>query len=212
LYAKDPRLGHEYFLAVRPGLVQLATLGLYVPKYARVAYPENVAVGNFTSEAFDPDNWKSNYPNAAFENRLPGDEFWAAKQMMAFSDDEIRAIVQTGAYSDPQTPRQIAEILIARRDAIGRTFFSKILPLDRFRIDNNRLTFDDLAAIHGLRTPGKYEVTWTRVNNAQPGRVTLGGGQWLSNSCRSDVRSSWELLGCPYPRPGSGSECEGVLA
>ena len=169
-------------------------VALYVPKYARVAYPENVAVGNFTSEAFDPDNWKSNYPNAAFENRLPGDEFWAAKQVMAFSDDEIRAIVQTGAYSDPQTPRQIAQILIARRDAIGGTFFSRVLPLDRFRIDSNRLTFDDLAAIHGLRTPGKYEVTWTRVNNAQPSEllsVAGSGPQIPAVAMSAQVGSYW---------------------
>ena len=58
-------------IAAKPGVTQLATLGLAVPKYARVHYPHDPAVGNFESEAFDPDTWKSNYPNAAFANRLP---------------------------------------------------------------------------------------------------------------------------------------------
>ena len=35
-----------------------------------------------------------NDPITAFENRLPDDTFWAAKQVMAFTDEEIRAIVQ----------------------------------------------------------------------------------------------------------------------
>jgi hypothetical protein len=171
LYAKDPRLGHEYFLAARPGVAQLATLGLMVPKYARVKYPKDPAVGNFESEAFDPDRWRSNYPNAAFENRLPGDEFWAAKQVMAFTDDEIRAMVKTGNYSNLETERVLAEILIRRRDLIGKTFFGKVLPLDGFAVENHRLVFRDLAEQFRLGGAVPYEVAWSRFSNTGPGTI-----------------------------------------
>lgn len=176
LYAKDPRLGHEYFLAVGPGINQLASLGLYVPKYARVRYPDNPAVGNFENKAFDPDNWKSNYPNSSFENRLPGDEFWAAKQVMAFSDEEIRAATQTGEYSNPDTARELADILIERRNAIGRTFFAKILPLDGFRVEGSKLVFDDLAAKYGFRPAPAYEITWNRFDNRREAIAEGSGG------------------------------------
>jgi hypothetical protein len=78
-------------------------------------------VGRFESDIFDPELWKPNYPNPAFDNRLPDDTFWAAKQVMAFSDQEIRAIVETGQYSDSKSVDWIAKCLIARRDKIGRT-------------------------------------------------------------------------------------------
>lgn len=165
LYAKDPRLGHEYFLDWSPGLRQLTTLGLSVPKYARVDYPEEPAVGNFDATVFEPDAWKSNYPNAAFENRLPGDEFWAAKKVMAFSDEEIRAIVNTGAYTNPEAPRKISDILIRRRDAIGRTFFRKLAPLDGFRVEGGQLKFEDLPATYNIRPQLSYRITWSRFDN-----------------------------------------------
>jgi hypothetical protein len=192
LYAKDPRLGNEYFLAVHPGVVQLVTLGLYVPKYARVEYPDDRAVGNFESEAFDPDNWKSNYPNAAFENRLPGDEFWAAKQVMAFSNEEINAMVRTGTYSNLESARVIAETLTRRRDAIGRTFFSKVLPLDAFRVEGNRLVFEDLAAKHGVRQRGTYEITWARFDNAS-GKTDApaGSGPEIPAAARNSTRGTY---------------------
>ena len=88
--------------------------------------------------------WTTGHPIPAFENRLPDDTFWAAKQVMAFTDEEIRAIVQTGQYSQPAED-WITAALIERRNRIGRTYLSRILPLDRFRVSGNALEFDDLA-------------------------------------------------------------------
>lgn len=193
LYAKDPRLGHLYFLDWQAGLVQLVTLGLYVPKYARVSYPAQEAVGNFDYKAFDADNWKSNYPNAAFENRLPGDEFWAAKQVMAFSDDEIRAMVHAGQYSTPEVEQVIADTLIRRRDLIGKTFFSKILPLDGFRVDGSRLVFQDLAARYKIRPESSYQITWARFDNQLNQRAPVSGsaGDQLPPAALSSADGSY---------------------
>jgi hypothetical protein len=165
LYAKDPRLGHEFFLDFRPGLVQLISLGLRVPRYARVDYPDDPAVGNIDAESFDPDRWKTNYPNAAFENRLPGDEFWAAKQLMALTDEDIRAVVHTGEFSHPETEKQLLDILCRRRDKVGRVFFAKLLPLDNFRVENGSLRYDDLAVKYGMAEPQRYSIKWAQWNN-----------------------------------------------
>ncbi len=165
LFPKDPRLGHEYMIDFKPGLVELATLGAKIPPYARARYPKDPAVGNINVKTFDPEHWKTNYPNAAFENRLPGDEFWAAKQVMALTDEEIRAVVNAGEFSNPETARQLADILIQRRDKVGRTFFAKLLPLDNFRVENGRLRFDDLAAKYGFAAPQRYSVEWERWDN-----------------------------------------------
>jgi hypothetical protein len=151
---------------LKPGLVDLATLGVAVPPYARAHYPDDPAIGNINAQTFDPERWKTNYPNAAFENRLPGDELWAARQVMALTDEEIRAVVATAEYSRPETARQLADILIRRRDKIGRTFFAKLLPLDNFRVENRTLRFDDLAAKCGFAPPQRYSVQWAKWDNA----------------------------------------------
>jgi hypothetical protein len=120
--AKSPRQGHEYHIDVKPSLLQIATFGFVVPKWARVKQSDSPAVGAFEAEAFEPDNWKPNYPNPAFENRLPGDTLWAARKVAAFRDADIRAMVETGQYSDPRAADWIVKALIGRRDKIVRAF------------------------------------------------------------------------------------------
>ena len=67
------------------------------------------------------------------------DAFWAAKQVAAFTDDEIRAIVATGELSDPRASDWIAECLIKRRDKIAAAWFPKVLPLNNFHVADGKL-------------------------------------------------------------------------
>ena len=62
-----------------------------MPRWSMAHFPGVPQAGNFESKIFDPDHWRNNYPNPAFRNRLPDDEFWAAKHVMRFTDEEIRA-------------------------------------------------------------------------------------------------------------------------
>src|SRR5262245_63623145 len=104
-------------------------------------YPKWPAVGRFESATFEPNAWTPNDELAPFANRLPDDTYWAARQVMAFTDDDIRAIVHAAQYSDPNVERWIADSLIERRNRIGRTYFARVLPLDNFEVRNNELTF-----------------------------------------------------------------------
>jgi len=163
---KDARLGHEFLLPAPIAAIEhVLTLGLPPASWETVHYPKLRAVGNFESGLFDPDHWKPHYPNPAFMRRLPDDDYWAAKQVMAFTDDDIRAIVETGRYTDPRCTEYILRTLAERRDKIGRVFFSKILPLDHFRVENEELQFDDLAVRYGFHPPRSYEVRWFKFDN-----------------------------------------------
>lgn len=166
--ANSPRSGGEYLFGWKQAAVQLFTLGLVVPRWAHASFPDIPAVGRFESKTFDPDTWVPEYPNPAFLNRLPDDEFWAAKQIMAIRDDEIRAIVASARYSDPQAADWISRILIERRDKIGRAFFKKVLPLDRFRIDDGKLQYEDLSARAGFTPPAAYSIHWSAHSTSQP--------------------------------------------
>jgi len=177
--AKSPRAGNEYLFAMKPAAAQLFSLGFYLPRWARAEYPKLPAAGNFEWELFDPERWKPNYPIPSFENRLPDDEFWAARQVMAFTDDEIRALVRTGQYSDPEAEAWIVECLMRRRDKIGRAFFSKVFPLDRFRVESGRLAFEDLGVTQQLAAPRNYTVQWFRFDNDAETKTPLSGETML---------------------------------
>ncbi|MCH8265902.1 MAG: hypothetical protein IH846_00105 [Acidobacteria bacterium] len=170
-----PRSGHEYMFAWKPAAIQFFTFGLIVPRWARAKFPDLPSVGRFESEKFDAEGWVPEYPNPAFSNRLPDDAFWAAKQVMAFTDPQIRAIVKTGQYSNPEAEKWIADRLIERRDKIGKAFLAKMLPLDRFAVQEDQIVFENLAVKHRLAPARDYVVQWSRFNNDTEKKSPLPG-------------------------------------
>lgn len=175
--AKQARMGGEYYLDFGAAPLQMVTLGLAVPYWALAKFPKNPAVGGFDSAAFRPDDWLPDYPNSAFLNRLPDDEFWAAKQVMAFTDEQIRAIVKVAQYSDPRAEKYVADTIIARRDKIGKTYFPKVVALDGFAIENGKLVFRDLAQEHGFDVKGPLRVAWSRFDNQTNQKTPIPGAQ-----------------------------------
>jgi len=162
---KEPWIGHQYVIIHKEALVRAVTLGFYVPRWERSVYPKLKGVGLFDASSFDPLQWKPEVPNAAFLMMNSTDAFWAAKQVAAFTDDEIRALVETGKLSDPRAEDWIAECLIERRDKIAQAWFSKVLALDQFRIADGNLAFDDLSARYGTSAPRSYDVQWSAYDN-----------------------------------------------
>jgi hypothetical protein len=173
---KSPRNGNIYQFDFKPAVAQFLSLGLYVPAWQRASFPRIAGVGNLEYEVFDPERWKSNYPNPAFERRLPDDAFWAAKKVMALSDEQIRTLVATGQYGDPRAPDYITRALIARRDKVGRAFLSgRVLPLDGFDVRDRRLVFEDLAVKYGFAEPRAYHVEWRAFDNESGRRTEVLG-------------------------------------
>jgi hypothetical protein len=163
---KDPRLGNAYMLPTLPEAIGRGlTLGMIPAPWERTHYPKVKGIGNFESKTFDPETWKTDYPNPAFLSRLPDDNFWAAKQVMAFTDDDIRAIVETARFSSPRSTDYMVATLAERRDKIGRAFLCRLLPLDHFRVESQELVFDDLAVQYGFHSRRPYSVKWSRFNN-----------------------------------------------
>jgi hypothetical protein len=167
--ANSPRSG-AYFFNWKKSAQQLFSLGLAVPYWARARYEYFPSIGLFEGDAFLPEEWVPEYPNPAFRNRLPDDELWAAKQVVNFTDDEIRAIVSTGELSDTEAREYLIRCLIKRRDKIGKAYFAKVLPFDRFRIDNGRLLWDELSA--GVKDA---TVNWEAFDNTTGRRSPAGG-------------------------------------
>jgi hypothetical protein len=163
---KNARFGHGYIIPSGGEVARgIANFGLVAKPWEKAHYPNLPSVGRFEAQAFDPDKWLPNYPNPAFDQRTPEDEYWAAKNVMSFTDEDIRAIVETGQYSDSQATDYVTKTLIARREAIGRTYFAKVLPVEDFRVAGEKLEFKDLAVVHGFSKPRQYKISWFRFDN-----------------------------------------------
>jgi hypothetical protein len=147
-----PIYGQAYLIDPRYMALHTVSLGVFVNSWETVdaeLYTPHLTVGYFRAETFNPGLWVPVHPLPAFENMTLRDAFWAAKQVMGFTDEQIRAIVKTGKLSSPCAEEYLIDILIKRRDMIGRYWFSRINPLDKFKADYKNdtlfLRFSDLG-------------------------------------------------------------------
>ena len=193
------------FDAPRVAAATAVTFGLYLRPWQRVDYPEIPSIGRFEGRAFDPRAWSPRVPPAAILRARADDEFWAARRVMAFTDEMIAAAVRTGAYSDPRAEAYLTEVLIARRDAIGRAYLPAITPLADFAFDPaTGLSFVNVAErakVADAPTDG-YRAQWLRWTTppAPPRRLAVRCGpirRWCRprRGCRRATTPCWRS-GC----------------
>lgn len=171
--------GWEYLYEGRTLLKRLLSFGLYTRTWEKVDYDEYPAVGRFEGKLFDPTRWKPRVPTPAFLHARPDDTFWAARRVMAFSDEMIRAIVHTGAYTDRAAEKHLADVLIQRRDAIGRAYLVAVNPLVGFALDpSGTLTFENAAvAARVAEPPTGYTARYFSFDNATQESTAIGEPQ-----------------------------------
>ncbi len=205
--------GHHYIVDGGPTMAGIVSLGLYVPSFHLVDYPDFSSVGYFSADRFDPPDWKPRVPNPAFRRARPDDTFWGARRVMAFTDDMIRAAVRTGKYSDPAAEKHIADTLIARRNAIGRAWLTDVNPVIDPALDaSGTLRFKNAAVDAGVaKPPASYEITWFNFDNATQTSTPIGvpvtsaraeasAPSGLPTSAGSFVRVDIKAVTPPIPR------------
>jgi hypothetical protein len=168
--ANSPRDGNVYLFDWKSSATQFFTLGLYAPKWQRAKYPALPSVGRFEYEIFDPEAWVSDYPNPAFRNENPADRAWAARKIATFTDDEIRAIVATGQYSDAAAAEWVTRCIVERRNKIVNAFLGGTAAMDRFAVVNGRLEATYLG--RNVEVPA---IQWSAFNNGTGERRQLAG-------------------------------------
>lgn len=178
-YPNPDRVGYEYTLDPGEIAKSVFSLGLYRRPWTGISEDQtHPGVGFLESELFDPGRWKANFPILPFENMTLRDAFWGAKLVLSFTDEQIRAAVETGEFSDPQATDILTRILIERRDKIGRHWLSRVNPLDHFDVTQNGgklsvLRFEDLEVRHGYVPAGERRYEYTVREKGRPSAVIL---------------------------------------
>jgi hypothetical protein len=168
--AQQPRGGNEYLIEGDKILKGLFSFGLYTRDWAKVRYSSSPALGNIEADYFQPAKWKTEYPQPAFDQMDAADAFWAANITSRFTNLMIRAVVEEGRLSDPADARQLADIIIRRRDKVVAYWIAQTNPLDRFEVESSGgaqvLTFDNAAIRVRVAQPGDtYAAHWSALDN-----------------------------------------------
>jgi hypothetical protein len=169
--------GYEYLYEGDKTKKRLISLGFWLQPWQTIPYTEYESIGRFEGDYFIPEEWKPRIPTAALLNARADDNFWAARRVMAFSDEMIRAIVKTGQYSDPAAEKHLADVLIKRRDKIGKAYLPAVNPLVEFRLDaSGILTFANAAVSAGFvsHPSAGYEARCYRFDNNTGATVPIG--------------------------------------
>ena len=160
--------GYEYIFEGDKALKRLVTLDFYIQPWQTIPYRQFKSIGRFEGDYFKPEEWRPRVPAAAMLNARADDSFWAARRVMAFSNEMIRAIVRAGQYSDPAAEQYLADVLIKRRDKIGKAYLPAVNPLVNFQLDGSGvLTFENAAVNAGFAPAprGGYEARWYLFDN-----------------------------------------------
>ena len=154
----------------------LLAFGFYVRPWMTVDYPDYRGIGRFEAEKFVPQEWRPRVPNPAYVRSRADDTFWAARKVMALSDDLIRAAVRAGKSTDPKAEQFLAEALIERRNKIGRALLTAVNPVvDPALCEGGTLTFRNAAVQHDFApAPSGYHVVWHQFDNATGESTRIG--------------------------------------
>ncbi len=176
IHPNGPRDGVEHDVDLGNIGARLFSGGLYAARWERYDYdgPEYPSVGFYSTDLFEPNRWRNNYPNPAFQNRTVRDGYWGAKLVASFDEEQIRAAVAEGKLSDPAASEAVVQALLGRREITVRYWYSRVTPLEDLAITGAAagparvavsaagpaLTFTDLAVAEGLvPAPGRrYEM------------------------------------------------------
>lgn len=196
---KPPMFGFEHLFDYREIFKAFLSFGFWKKPWQRswdevgreVRYP---SAGYMDNRYFNPGRYRTQLPYFPFKDLTRSDGFWAAKIIMKFSDDDIRAIVSTGDYSDKQAENYLADTMIQRRNLIGRYGFQQASPLDEFQLFREgdggyELHFQDLAVRYGFEPEGTRDYLFDVIG--WKGRKGIRLAQEDTSERQFRIRPEW---------------------
>jgi hypothetical protein len=164
------RFGYSYILDWNDMAVDFVTLGAATRKYETVEKaPGHEIFGYWNVADFDPEQWKNEYPNPAFDRMTERDGAWMARILARFTPEMVRTLAEMTKLSDRGNTDYLDAVLRGRLDKILERYLTRLSPVSDVHVEAaDRLCAIDLAEWRGLRDPAHFAYSARR----------LGGG-WL---------------------------------
>ncbi|MDT8437163.1 MAG: hypothetical protein RRA92_10470, partial [Gemmatimonadota bacterium] len=211
----DPGTSRAAGVDVGGTLTRLLSLGFLRPAWKTVDYDvPHPSIGWMQVEEFDPGAWTPRFGSGAFARMTDRDGYWGAKLVAAFDDDEIRAAVTAGRFSDPAAADTLAEILSFRRDRIVEHWYGRITPIEEPRVEKApaggenllAVSFLDLGLRDGTRT-AEETVYEFRFQDPDRGILREGAARAAPGRSRQTIRvpslGTSAAVGPEAPDPGA---------
>jgi hypothetical protein len=173
------RFGYSYILDWSDISLDFVTLGAKTRIYETVTKAAGHDIFGYWNVAdFDPDRWKNEYPNPAFDRMTERDAAWMARILARFTPEMVRTLAEMTKLSSASNTDYLESVLQGRLHKILERYLTKLSPLADVHLEpSDRLCATDLAEWRGLRAPARFAYT-----------AGLVGGRWLPVERESGAR------------------------
>ena len=166
------RLNTSYVVDWGDSAADFITLGaISRPWDHRRATPEHELFGYYDVASFDPEGWKSEYPNPAFSRMTERDGAWMARILSRVTPEALRSLVEIGRFSKASDGAYLAQVMEGRLERLLERYLTRLSPLGDVHIDGDRLCAVDLAEARGVRPAASFHYA-ARVVDGPALRVT----------------------------------------
>ncbi len=161
------RVSYQYVVDWGDLAVDFVTLGIPTRPWDRVQrVPGQEIFGYYNVEDFEPDQWKNEYPNAAFSRMTERDGAWMTRILSRFTPEMVEALAGAGQFADPSHTAYLASVLQGRLDKILQRYLTRLSPLANVHtVGTDRLCAEDLAETRRLRPASEFRYT-ARLSSA----------------------------------------------
>jgi hypothetical protein len=152
------RLGYSYVVDWRDMAADFVTLGIPTRPWDRMRrQPGREIFGYFNVKDFVADEWKNEYPNAAFSRMTERDGAWMARILARFTPEMVVTLAEMGQFTDPGNTSYLASVLEGRLQKILERYLTRLSPIGDVHVErSDQLCGVDLAEARRVREPSAF--------------------------------------------------------
>ena len=169
------RLGYSYVVDWGDMGRDFVTLGIPLRPWDRVRRaPGHESFNYFNVANFDPDGWKNEYANPAFDRMTERDAAWMARILSGFTPEHVRALASIGKFRNSEDTEYLASVLEGRLERILERYLTRLSPIGSLHVEGDaQLCGVDFAERRQLRPAEAFRYA-----------ARIWGGGWLPTSRR----------------------------
>jgi len=152
------RLGQSYVLDWGDVGQDFVTLGIPTRPWETIERaPEHIKFGFYNVKDFVPENWKNEYPNAAFSRMTEHDGAWMTRILARFTPEMVHRLAVMGNFTDPNDTEYMSAMMEGRLEKILERYLLRLSPVTNVRVERgNALCAEDLAEARHVRDVGSF--------------------------------------------------------